>query len=137
MPTFSSVVVDKDSEHPRIARLRLNRPAKLNAISSTMPAEIQDAVRWAEADDEVHVIIVEGEGRAFCAGYDLDEYAEGVDPESIGYVEAHGTGTELGDPIEIQGLTRAFGQRTERRGFCAIASVKTNGVQYLRYRPQD
>jgi enoyl-CoA hydratase len=83
MPTFSSVVVDKDSEHPRIARLRLNRPAKLNAISSTMPTEIQDAVRWAEADDEVHVIIVEGEGRAFCAGYDLDEYAEGVDPESI------------------------------------------------------
>ncbi len=50
----------------------------------------------------------------------------GVEPESIGYVEAHGTGTELGDPIEVQGLTRAFGQRTGRRGFCAIGSVKTN-----------
>ena len=41
-----------------------------------MPGEIRAAVEWAEADEEVHVIVVEGEGRAFCAGYDLVVLAE-------------------------------------------------------------
>jgi amino acid adenylation domain-containing protein len=50
----------------------------------------------------------------------------GVDPASIGYLEAHGTGTALGDPVEIQAVTRAFREYTDRRGFCAIGSVKSN-----------
>jgi acyl transferase domain-containing protein/acyl carrier protein len=50
----------------------------------------------------------------------------GVAADSIGYVEAHGTGTTLGDPIEIAALSQAFRAGTERRGFCAIGSVKTN-----------
>lgn len=49
-----------------------------------------------------------------------------VSADSIGYVEAHGTGTTLGDPIEIAALTQAFRASTQRRGFCAIGSVKTN-----------
>ncbi len=49
-----------------------------------------------------------------------------VHPDTIGYIEAHGTGTELGDPIEIAALTKAFRLKTERSGFCAIGSVKTN-----------
>lgn len=47
-----------------------------------------------------------------------------VQPESIGYVETHGTGTLLGDPIELEGLKRAFNSIKEH--FCAIGSVKTN-----------
>ena len=77
MPDFASVTVEHDPAEPRIARLRLNRPEKLNAISETMPSDIRRAVQWAEANDEVHVIVVEGAGRAFCAGYDLNDYAEG------------------------------------------------------------
>ncbi|CAM2065874.1 Amino acid adenylation domain-containing protein [Sulfidibacter corallicola] len=50
----------------------------------------------------------------------------GISPESIGYVEAHGTGTPLGDPIEVQALTRAWRKFTDKRGFCALGSVKTN-----------
>ncbi|WP_418128935.1 SDR family NAD(P)-dependent oxidoreductase [Variovorax sp. 375MFSha3.1] len=50
----------------------------------------------------------------------------GVSADTIGYVEAHGTGTTLGDPIEIAALTQAFRADTERRGFCAVGSVKTN-----------
>ena len=41
-------------------------------------------------------------------------------------MEAHGTGTTLGDPIEIEALTRAFRTQTNRKGFCAVGSVKTN-----------
>ncbi|MGD1700258.1 type I polyketide synthase [Dapis sp. BLCC M229] len=50
----------------------------------------------------------------------------GVDPETISYIEAHGTGTELGDPVEIAALTQAFNYSTEKKGFCAIGSLKSN-----------
>jgi acyl transferase domain-containing protein/acyl carrier protein len=49
-----------------------------------------------------------------------------VDPGTISYVEAHGTATALGDPIEIEALTRAFRAGTDRKGYCAIGSVKAN-----------
>jgi acyl transferase domain-containing protein len=49
-----------------------------------------------------------------------------IPAESISYVEAHGTGTQLGDPIEIAALTRVFRRTTEKKGFCAIGSVKSN-----------
>ncbi|HEX9937152.1 MAG TPA: amino acid adenylation domain-containing protein, partial [Longimicrobium sp.] len=51
--------------------------------------------------------------------------AAGVEAESIGFVEAHGTGTELGDPVEVAALTRAFGA-APRRQSVALGSVKTN-----------
>ncbi|MBU8665451.1 amino acid adenylation domain-containing protein [Virgibacillus pantothenticus] len=47
-----------------------------------------------------------------------------VSPESITYIETHGTGTVIGDPIEIEGLKKAF--NTTKRNYCAIGSVKTN-----------
>jgi acyl transferase domain-containing protein len=49
-----------------------------------------------------------------------------VDPETIQYVEVHGTGTKVGDPVEIDGLTRAFSTHTQNKQFCAIGTVKTN-----------
>ncbi|HSF40220.1 MAG TPA: condensation domain-containing protein [Thermoanaerobaculia bacterium] len=52
--------------------------------------------------------------------------AAGVSPDSITYVEAHGTATPLGDPIEVAALTQAFRLGTDRTGFCALGSVKTN-----------
>ncbi|ODB35871.1 hypothetical protein BB427_16315 [Pseudoalteromonas sp. BMB] len=49
-----------------------------------------------------------------------------VNADSISYVEAHGTGTNLGDPIEVAGLTRAYRLQTDNKQYCGIGSVKTN-----------
>lgn len=50
----------------------------------------------------------------------------GVDAQSIGYVEGHGTGTQLGDNLEVTALTLAFRQHTDKKGYCALGSVKAN-----------
>ncbi len=65
---------------------------------------------------------VEGQARVIATA----QAVAGVEPESIGYVETHGTGTALGDPIEIAALEKAFGKRSERRGYCALGSLKSN-----------
>jgi polyketide synthase PksN len=49
-----------------------------------------------------------------------------INPEDISYMEAHGTGTELGDPIEITGLTQAYSSGTDQKNFCSLGSVKSN-----------
>src|SRR5216110_2471540 len=49
-----------------------------------------------------------------------------IDPASISYVEMHGTGTKLGDPIELEALATVFQEKTQRKQYCAIGSVKTN-----------
>ncbi|NML68959.1 SDR family NAD(P)-dependent oxidoreductase [Chryseobacterium sp. RP-3-3] len=50
----------------------------------------------------------------------------GVNPDQISYYEAHGTGTLLGDPIEINAASEVYQQQTDKTGFCAIGSVKSN-----------
>lgn len=59
------------------AYITLDRPERLNAITAEMAREISEAVAAANADDSVRVIVLQGAGRAFCAGYDLKLYAEG------------------------------------------------------------
>jgi acyl transferase domain-containing protein len=49
-----------------------------------------------------------------------------ISADSIGYIEAHGTGTLVGDPMELEGLIKAFRASTDKKQFCAIGSVKTN-----------
>lgn len=50
----------------------------------------------------------------------------GVSAETVQYVEAHGTGTPVGDPIEVEALTKTYRQHTGRKQFCALGSIKTN-----------
>jgi acyl transferase domain-containing protein len=49
----------------------------------------------------------------------------GVHPEQISFIEAHGTGTALGDPIEVEALTRAFRKHTLKKNFCVLGAVKS------------
>jgi acyl transferase domain-containing protein/surfactin synthase thioesterase subunit len=65
---------------------------------------------------------VAGQARAMVEAMQVAD----VSPDDIAYVECHGTGTVVGDPLEIDALTRAFRTGTQRNGFCAVGSVKSN-----------
>lgn len=54
-----------------VARLTLNKPEKLNALSWGSWSEIENAIAMADADDDVKVVLLTGAGRGFCAGTDL------------------------------------------------------------------
>jgi enoyl-CoA hydratase len=64
----------------RIGRITLNRPDVMNAIDDDLPGELADAVARADADTRVHVMVLSGAGKAFCAGYDLARYAGSEGP---------------------------------------------------------
>ncbi len=74
---MTPVLYEKDG---RIGRITLNRPEVLNAIDDDLPRALQAAVAAADADPEVHVMVLSGVGDAFCAGYDLAHYA--ADPNN-------------------------------------------------------
>jgi enoyl-CoA hydratase/carnithine racemase len=63
--------------------LTLDRPERLNAISKQMTLDLAAVVTELESNDEVRVVIVTGEGRAFCAGADIKERAENPDDFSV------------------------------------------------------
>src|SRR5436853_7891527 len=69
---FENIIYEKDSGR---ARITLNRPEKLNALSIELQHELNAALREADNDTEVHCVILRGSGRAFSAGYDLTQGA--------------------------------------------------------------
>lgn len=60
-----------------IAEIRLNRPHRLNAVTQTLYDELNNALGVAEADRDARVVLLTGEGRAFCVGADLKEHKTG------------------------------------------------------------
>jgi enoyl-CoA hydratase/carnithine racemase len=60
-----------------IAEVRLSRPDKLNALTPQMMSSINDVIRGLSVDQSVRVVVVSGEGRAFCAGLDIGIMASG------------------------------------------------------------
>ncbi|TDE32827.1 beta-ketoacyl synthase N-terminal-like domain-containing protein [Actinomadura sp. 6K520] len=92
---------DRDVVHAVIRGSAVNQDAaRSNGLTAPSPAAQADVIRLALAD-------------------------AGVEPRDIGYVEAHGTGTKIGDPIEVEGLTAAFGRAPGTRPI-PISSVKGN-----------
>lgn len=66
--SYETVLYGKEG---RIATVTLNRPEKFNTIRPPMPEELEQAIAEANADDDVRVIILQGAGKAFCAGFDF------------------------------------------------------------------
>ena len=98
---LDDAVRDRDTIHGVIRGIAVNQDGRTNGITAPSPRAQRDLCQ------EV---------------YERFE----IDPSTISYVEAHGTGTPLGDPIEVSGLSQAFGQFTDRKQFCGIGSLKTN-----------
>src|SRR5438132_9431722 len=65
---YEQLIVDRDGA---VATVRLNNPAKLNALSDTLTRELVDALGAVKDDPEVRAVVVTGEGRGFCSGADL------------------------------------------------------------------
>ena len=81
MSAFETIIYEKDDGG--VARLTLNRPDKLNALNLTMRDELWSAFEAFRDDPDARVLILRGEGRAFCSGADISEF--GTAPS---YVEA-------------------------------------------------
>jgi acyl transferase domain-containing protein/acyl carrier protein len=69
----------------------------------------------------VYAPLPAGQARALRRAYQLAGYG----PESVGLVEAHGTGTMAGDEAELRALMQVFGEASERAGWCALGSIKS------------
>jgi enoyl-CoA hydratase/carnithine racemase len=96
-----------------IAIITFNRPDVLNAASNQMTREFLLALRQAEADSEIKVVVLRGEGRAFCAGHDLKEDTSGETLEqSVALIE------------ELQDTTRVM----LRMGKPVVAAVQGYAV---------
>jgi acyl transferase domain-containing protein/NAD(P)-dependent dehydrogenase (short-subunit alcohol dehydrogenase family)/SAM-dependent methyltransferase len=98
---LSSAIRDKDAIHAVIRATQVNHGGKTNGYTVPNPNAQTELIRGA-----------------------LDK--AGINARHISYIEAHGTGTELGDPIEITGLTHAFRDDTQDLGFCKIGAAKSN-----------
>ena len=79
----------------RIARITLNRPERGNGITRLLVTELERCVEQADLDPAVHVILLSGNGKGFCGGYDLVESAEGQ-----GRLGEEGLAAPPGSPLD-------------------------------------
>ncbi|MFL6203166.1 MAG: type I polyketide synthase, partial [Thermoanaerobaculia bacterium] len=107
-----------------IGAVVLKRLADALAEGDTIHAVIRGSAVTNDGSQKVGFTApgVDGQARVVRTALAVAE----VEPDQISYIEAHGTGTPVGDPIEIAALTRAFREKTDRRGFCAVGTVKPN-----------
>lgn len=96
---FETILYDVTGQ---VARITLNRPEKLNAISWQMQEELQRALLDADRDPAIHVVTIRGVGRAFSAGYDIEP------PKGEGRTHA---ATHQTMERDIWGLEQATGMR--------------------------
>jgi enoyl-CoA hydratase/carnithine racemase len=72
-PSFDTIRIDREADAP-VAHLVLDRPERLNALSGLLLRDLMAACRWLDDQPDVKVVVVRGEGRAFSAGFDLDDF---------------------------------------------------------------
>jgi enoyl-CoA hydratase len=81
----------------RVARITLNRPQRGNGLTRGLIDELAACVERADLDRAVHVILLAGNGKGFCGGYDLVDSAEGLGLEGEG---ATTDDTPAGSPLD-------------------------------------
>ena len=84
MAEYETVLYETEGS---IARVTLNRPEKLNALSRRLQEELEAAVREANDDSDVSVVILKGAGREFSSGYDLTPAGTGNYTRNPGFKE--------------------------------------------------
>ncbi|HEU0123299.1 MAG TPA: SDR family NAD(P)-dependent oxidoreductase, partial [Bryobacteraceae bacterium] len=98
---LSAAIADGDSIYAIVKGSAINHGGNTNGYTVPNPIAQRDVIRRALAMADVSA-------------------------DAVTYIEAHGTGTELGDPIEVAGLSHAFRMDTSQRGYCSLGSVKSN-----------
>lgn len=96
---MSVIVQSLDEDNPSVLVLTLNRPDHMNSFNADMCYGLIDAVKAADKDPSVRVIVVTGAGRAFCAGADISQGFDAVKPTEID--EASGIGRDLGGVLNL------------------------------------
>jgi len=102
----------------------LKRLSDALAAGDTIHAVIKGAALNNDGSLKVGYTAPSVEGQAQVIA--MAQAMAGVTPDTIGYIEAHGTATLLGDPIEAAALVQAFRAKTDKKGYCALGSVKSN-----------
>ena len=96
-PPFEAIKVSADGA---TSELLLNRPEKLNALSGQMLEELISAADWYSGQEEVKVVVVRGEGRAFSAGADLTTFGQSdADTSEEGRLQAADLGRRMADAL--------------------------------------
>jgi enoyl-CoA hydratase/carnithine racemase len=79
---FTALRIDREAGAP-VATLVLDRPERLNALSRVLLQEVVQACRWLDDRSDIKVVIVRGEGRAFSAGFDLEDFGTRSEEMSV------------------------------------------------------
>ena len=125
---FNTIIYEKKDF---IAKIILNRPQVLNALTSQMVIEINQALHEAKVDDEVRVVVMTGAGDAFCAGMDI-KFASTATPKELErhnelwYTELTNILHLLGKPViaAVNGVCAGGGCGLAERCDVIIASEK-------------
>ena len=107
-----------------VAMVLLKRLEDAVADGDTIYGVLRGAATNNDGGHKASFVAPSIEGQA--AVIRLAQEMAGVEPRQISYVEAHGTATPIGDPIEVEALTRAFREGTPDKQYCALGSVKSN-----------
>jgi enoyl-CoA hydratase len=84
----------------RVARITLNRPERGNGITRALLTALEQAVEHADLDPEVSVLLLSGNGKGFCGGYDLVQSAEGQGRLEGDVAGVGGSGVPAGSPLD-------------------------------------